>query len=287
MLCFLNGQLLPEGEARVSIADRGFLYGDSVFETTRVQAGRALFLSEHLERLTQGMQLLGFAVQPTQPEMRAACEQLIRANALPSGVLRVAVTRGVGTRGANPAGTHSPTLLATLTPLADLAQRTERGYRLVTTQWRKPPSSVLPNQAKTGNYLNSILAMQQAALLQADEAVLLDIDGNIAECSQSSLFFVHAGVLRTAALSSGVLHSITRSFVLRVAAELAVHVEEGNIAPASVAQAQEVFISNSVIGIMPVAQLDAARYVLPGRVTRLLQRRWDELLAQGIRNPSS
>ncbi len=281
MLCYLNGVLLPQSEARVPIADRGFLYGDSLFETTRVHGGRALFLQRHLDRLELGMQVLGFDERPARADLSAACEQVLHGNDLQTGVLRLAVTRGITARGANPVGAHSPTVLVTAAPLPpDLEQRVARGYRIITSQWRKPAPDVLPSQVKTGNYLNSVLAMQQAAQVQADEALLLDHEGCIVECSHSSLFFVQQGSVLTPDLGSGALHGITRDIVIALAREIGLEVTQQRIAASLVTQVHEAFITNAVIGIAPVARLDAMTYPVPGRVTSLLQAAWLLLISQ-------
>jgi branched-chain amino acid aminotransferase len=189
------------------------------------------------------------------------------------------VTRGCGARGANPAGAHSPTLLATVATLPpELEQRALRGYRLITSQWRKPAADALPTQMKTGNYLNSILAMQQAVQCQADEAVLLNDAAEVVECSQSCLFLVNDGCVLTPTLDSGGLHSITRELLIELAQRDGVTVRQTSICMASCEQAQEAFISNSVIGVAPVAQIDAIRFAVPGQVTAWLQAQWLRLL---------
>lgn len=279
MRCFLNGELLPIEEARVPVTDRGFLYGDSLFETARVYAGRALFLDDHLDRLEAGVRLLGFTMPVTRLEIEAACHRLLAANAVGDGVLRIALTRGSGARGPNPAGAHSPTLLITTSALpVDLETRAVRGYRLIVSEWRKPSPHVLPNTAKTGNYLNSILAMQEAAEREADEAMVLDGEGHIAECSHSNLFFVERGALLTPSLASGALKGTARARVIALARDAGIRVEERTVSLDIVAASQEAFVTNAVVGIMPVAAIEAVTFDVPGTMTARLRALWEELV---------
>jgi branched-chain amino acid aminotransferase len=285
----LNGELLDEQQARVPISDRGFLYGDGLFETLRVLDGRAAFLHPHLDRLQLGMQLLGFEAPPPRDAIEAACTQVLSANAIGAGVLRIAVTRGSGSRGANPYGCGPATLLVTLAPLpADLADRTQRGYHLMISDCHKPGPRALPNRAKLANYLNSILAMRQAVQRGADEAILLDDAGHLVECSQSNLFFVRQGILLTPDLGSGALHGITRATILELARQLSVPCHEQAMPRALIAQAQEAFITNSVIGVMPVAAIEAQRYghgpQVAGEITALLQSSWRAALRASVRS---
>jgi branched-chain amino acid aminotransferase len=287
--CFLNGELLDQQQARVPISDRGFLYGDGLFETLRVLDCRAAFLHPHLDRLELGMQLLGFEAPPLRDTIESACAQVLSVNDIGAGVLRIAVTRGSGSRGANPYGCGPATLLVTLAPLpADLAERMQRGYRLVISDCHKPGPRALPNQAKLANYLNSILAMRQAVQRGADEAILLDDAGYLVECSQSNLFFVRQGMLLTADLGSGALHGITRATILELARQLGVPCHEQALPRALIAQAQEAFITNSVIGVVPVAAIEAQHYghdaQVTGEITALLQASWWTALRASVRS---
>jgi len=279
MLCFLNGAILPQEAASISINDRGFLYGDSLFETVRGYAGRLPFLSRHLDRLERGMETLGFPVCPERRDIETSCLKLMQANDIDAGVIRIMLTRGCGNRGANPQGAHSPTLLITTSPLpADLHERMIRGYHLVISRWNKPSPKVLPAHIKSGNYLNSILAMHDAAQEQADEAVLLDQDGNIVECSQSSLFFVERDKLITSTDDSGALHGITRSVICELSRDVGISVEQRPMSVDVISAATEAFVANSVIGIIPAATIEARRYPVPGEVTALIQKSWMAVL---------
>jgi branched-chain amino acid aminotransferase len=280
MRCWLNGDVLPVEQARVPVLDRGFLYGDSLFETLRILGGRPVLLDQHLQRLLNGAKALEFAL-PVRPDvLRQAALRLPRAEDLNEGVLRIALSRGQGLRGPLPTRIHSPTLLMTLGALpSNLADRLQSGMSVVTSSWRKPSPDMLPNDAKLGSFLNSILAMQSVAALGADEALLLAASGEVAECSSSNIFLVRDGQLVTPWLSSGALAGITRAFVLRLALELGLKVSERRVAPTEFAATQEIFLTNAVSGVVPVARLDDLRFPVAGPVTVRLRAAYEAAIA--------
>ncbi len=272
LLCWLNGVVQPLSQASVPVTDRGFLYGDSLFETIRVARARPLLLSAHLNRLQEGARALDFTLPAVWPELESACMRMIEANNLDEGVLRIALTRGIAARGPSPARAHSPTLLVTAGPLPpELPERRRRGCRIVLSPWRKPAPDMLPSAAKTGNYLNSILAFQSALRQDADEALLLDAQNRIAECSYSNIFFGADGALITPSLDGGALPGIVRQQVLDLAGKMNLPVRERAIALADLSGMNEAFLTNSVIGVMPVASIEEINYPVAGPLTRRLQ----------------
>jgi len=272
MLCWLNGTLLQDDQAHVSVQDRGFLYGDTLFETLRIHQGKPVLLDEHLNRLVNGIHSLGFTLPTSLPELRAAACLLPKEQGLSEGVLRITLSRGIGARGAAPKHVHTPTLLLTLSTLsADLEAKAQRGLSLITSRWRKPGPDMLPNEMKLGAYLNSVLAAQEAAAAGADEALLLDARGDVAECSHSNLFLVRQNTLITPWLNSGALAGVTRAKIIALAHALGIEVSEQPVPIAALDTADELFVTNAVIGVMPVAQLNQHMVTSPGPITRQLQ----------------
>jgi branched-chain amino acid aminotransferase len=277
MYCWLNGTLVPLATAQVSVQDRGFMYGDALFETARFAGDRVLRFDAHWQRLQTAAAQLRFPMPYDGQVIAAACAELLAANvaAQSQGVLRLQLTRGRGTRGPNPAGARDPVFLITQSELPPMLEaRRARGYAIVTSRWQKPAPNMLPNAAKTANYLNSVLAFEDALAAGADEALLLGATGEVAECSHSNLFLVAKGVLVTPHAASGALLGTMRAQVLAMARQLGMPCEERAVSAAELEQASEAFLTNAVVGVMPVARFTARAYAVPGPMT---QRVWSAI----------
>ncbi len=280
MQCWLNDALCPVDEARVSALDRGFLYGDTLFETMRFSAQRVHGLPRHLQRISTAAERLGFAWRRPVAELPQLLGAVIEANAQPEGVLRLTLSRGIGPRGPNPAGAHSPTLLITQSPLPqDLSARWLTGYRLVLSPWRKPAPDMLPVWAKHGNYLNSILAHRAALEAGADDALLCTHDGHLAEASTSNVFVLIDGVLHTPDARSGALLGIMRGVVLEQAMLMKLPIVEGPLDEAAWRSADEAFLTNAVRGVMPIAAIADKTFQVPGPWTQRLAQAATQALA--------
>ncbi|WP_247891175.1 aminotransferase class IV [Azospirillum aestuarii] len=243
---WLNGRLLPAAEARIDPADRGFTLGDGLFETIRVAGGTARHLARHLARLADGAALLGLPLPYDATALADAAEALIAAEGRAEGVLRVTLTRGTGARGVLPPADAVPTLLMTLAPAPPPAGPVEAVIAQTTRRNEHSPLS----RVKSLNYLDSILARQEAATRGAGEALLLNGAGRLAESSVANLFIVRDGRLQTPPVVEGALPGIRRALIL----------ERGNAgeAPLSVADllgAGEAFLTNS-LGVRPLLRVD-------------------------------
>jgi branched-chain amino acid aminotransferase len=269
---FLDGEVVAPEAARISVFDRGFLYGDSVYEVLRTFGGRPFALGEHLERL--GRSAAGLALPlPPAAAIEAAVRRTLEAAANPESYLRVMVTRGAGAFGLDPALGGAPVLLVIA---RELELPDERLYRegasvAVVSVWRNHPRALDP-AIKSGNYLNNILALAEARARGAYEALLCDAQGFVAEGSSSNVFLVTAGELATPPLGAGILDGITRRHILALAPGLGLRVAERPLRPADLAAAAEVFITSSIRGVVPVARVDGAAVGdgAPGPVTRAL-----------------
>ncbi|WP_247896642.1 aminotransferase class IV [Azospirillum argentinense] len=243
---WLNGRLLPAAEARIDPADRGFTLGDGLFETIRVAGGNARHLDRHLARLADSAALLGLPLSHDAAALAAAAEALIAAQGCVEGVLRITLTRGTGARGVLPPVDAVPTLLMTLAPAPPPAGPVEAVIARVTRRNEHSPLS----RVKSLNYLDSILARQEAATRGAGEALLLNSAGRLAESSVANLFIVRDGRLLTPPVAEGALPGIRRALIL----------ERGDAseAPLSVADllgAGEAFLTNS-LGLRPLLRVD-------------------------------
>ena len=253
-LVYLNGSLVLAAEARIAVLDYGFLYGYGLFETMRAYEGRVFRLDRHLERLARSAETLGIAVDTlTLPD---AITETLAANHLSSARVRLTVSAGEGSPIPDLESCARPTVLIVATGYLALPEETyRRGYRAVTASMRRNHRSPLAG-IKSLNFTENLLARQEAKRAGVAEAILLNDRDYVAEASMSNLFVVSAGVLRTPPLSAGILPGITREVVIEVAERLGITVVEDDITPEELREADEAFLTNSAIEIMPLTTLD-------------------------------
>ncbi|MDW8281757.1 MAG: aminotransferase class IV [Myxococcales bacterium] len=269
---YVDGQVLDGEQACVSVFDRGFLYGDGVYEVTRTVRGEPLFLAEHLDRLAASARAIELELPP-HPRIAAAVGQTLQALGQPRAYLRIVVTRGAGEIGLDPACADAPLLVVIARPLQLPDQRLYRdGAAVVCVPLRRNAPGHLPPEVKSGNYLTSVLATAAARRRGAYEAVLCDQQGHIAEGASSNLFFVHGGRVRTPPLAAGLLPGITRRVVLELLRGHGVPCQEAPVTRQEAAEADEAFLTSSVRGVMPVVRLDDRPIGTgrPGPLTRAL-----------------
>lgn len=277
------GRPLAPAEATVSVFDRGFLYGDSVYETLRTAGGHFVEMGRHLERLRRSADGIGLEVTFDDAAIRAAARSTVTATGAPDAYLRIIVTRGVGELLLDPRRAGAPLLVIIAKDLkVPAAAAYERGIAARIVDVRKVSQRSLDPTLKTGNYLNSILALRQAIESDAEDAIMLSLDGAVAEGATSNVFVIAGGRLRTPSLQTGLLSGITRTTVLELARVLGIPAEEATIWPDEARAADEVFLSSSVRGLMPVTTLDGARVGDGGMgpVTRRLHERYQGYLAE-------
>ena len=211
MIVFLNGQFSPEAEAKVSVFDRSFLYGDGLFESVRVYRSEPFRWPQHLVRLHAGAEFLGIRIPFSDAELTTAARELVTRNALPEALLRLTLSRGAGPRGYSPKGADSPTLVLTLHPAPVVSPEKPRRWKLITSSFRIPAGDRLAT-FKTTNKLAQVLARAEAEERGADEALLLNTDGRFAEAASSNLFWIEHGTICTTPLAEGLLAGVTRAF---------------------------------------------------------------------------
>ena len=267
----LNDRLVDEREALVSVFDRGFMYGDGVFETFRAYQGTGFRIGAHLDRLAGAAASLGFDLPRTASEIRRDVRSVLAKNQLEDGVIRISVSRGRGGRGPGVEGVSGPTWVVAAWPLPeDLGERRRRGWRLATVPTRRLHPSTLPAGAKLANYLNSVMARSEAAGSGADEGLMLTVDGMLAECATANFVFVCGDAVCTPSLDQGVLPGITRALVLALARETGIRTGEEAYPPGILEDASEAFVTNSLAGVQPVAAIDGRAYPVPGPLTATL-----------------
>ncbi len=267
MIAFLNGQFVPEEDAKISIFDRGFLYGDGLFEVTRIFQGRPFRWKDHYARLQQGAAFLKIRVPFSDTEMREHIAELIKRNNLPEALLRLTLSRGAGMRGYSPRGADHPTLAMTLHPAPDAEGQPPPVWKVVTASFRLPAGEALA-QYKTCNKLAQVLARAEADAQGADEALLLNTDGEVVEGSSSNLFWIANETVNTPPLAAGILAGVTRLVVAEICRKTGVPLRESRVKPAELRRADGVFLSLSSWGIVEVGWLDGE----PVRRSPLAQR---------------
>lgn len=278
--CWLNGELLPMAQARISPEDRGLLYGDGVFETMRAYGGVIFRLQPHLERLGDGARVLRFPGEVDCDAIAAACREVLRANELREAYVRVTVTRGLGGLPSELTSAAGPTVLIVTREFHDYPpELADRGMSAVVSATRRNTSSPL-SRIKSLNYLDNLLARAKAMEAGADEALLLDAAGHVVEGSASNVFAVLGGTLTTAPVSAGVLPGITRGCVLELSAGLGLPVREALFDLDTLRAADEAFLTNSLMEVMPLVAVNAEPIGSghPGPMTLRLRDAYQELV---------
>jgi branched-chain amino acid aminotransferase len=277
-----NGRLAPEAEVRLSPWDRGFRYGDGLYETLRVHRGRPFRLGEHLARMREGLGLLGLDLDPGAAFPRPDLLELIAASGLGAGEgrLRLFVTRGPDCGAALPPARVFPTCLAMAEPLAPGAPASDPRPLHLATVVPAAPRPAAWASLKSLNHLPYVLAAAEAARAGADDALLV-YQGRVKETTSANLFVVRDGAVLTPPLGEGVLAGVTRDLVLALARAVTGEAREEPIAVADLARAEEAFATGSVAGVRPVATVDGRKLgpAAPGPTTQRLQHAYAEVLA--------
>lgn len=273
MTVWLNGRLVAAGAARLPVFDRGFLFGDGVYETLRAYGGVPFGLRAHLDRLAVSAGRLGFAPPPAA-RLRRAVAAVLAANRLRDARIRITVTRGTGNH-AVVTGRERPTTLVFAVPYAPPPPAAYRDGvpAMIARTIRNDPRSMDPG-IKTTSLLNNLRAAAEAARAGAAQAILLNRHGRVAEAAWGNVGWVRRGVVCTPALGEGILPGVTRAIVLDAARRLGFPVREGAFAPRALRDADEAFVTASTIELMPLAALRGAggirRYPAARPVTRAL-----------------
>jgi branched-chain amino acid aminotransferase len=257
MLFFVNDRLVPAEEAYISVLDRGFIYGDGIFETLLVKNGAVFRLREHVERLAESARIIRISLPWAGEELEEMVYETVRGNGLDEAAIRVNVSRGIGSWRLTTKGADHPTLVISMYPLPDYPPDTyTRGWPVIVSREVTVMDPVIPGRAKTSNRINLILAKREAEERGAVEAILLNRKGHLTEGTSTNLFFCSGGKLCTPALDAGILWGITREIVLAIGRELGFDLVEGRFQPSDLGEADEAFLSFTTAGVVPIHDVD-------------------------------
>ena len=273
---FLNGKFLPEAEAVVPLNDRGFLLGDGLFETMRVIGGKPFRFAQHLERMTRGAEFLKIKCPFTPKELQKFAEQLIEQNKMPDAILRVTLTRGPGERGYLPADDSQPTVAMTLHPAPPPDGPVQ--WHLITSSFRIPAADPLASFKTTSKVLH-VMARMEAAEKGADEALLVNTNGEVAETASGNIFWIYHDSVCTVPTGRGVLPGITRAVVLEICQALGLETNKCVIKPEALRHSEGIFVTQSALGIVPVAAFDGET-VAPSPLVDQIAHAYNEMLAK-------
>ena len=265
MKIYLDGNYVPSEEAKVSVFDHGLLYGDGVFEGIRVYGGRIFRLDQHLDRLFNSAKAIMLSIPLTREQLIEACCETCRQNKLKDGYIRLVVTRGVGYLGLNPFRCKNPTVFIIADRIELYPEEVYRkGLKLITASTQRTNPAAMSPSIKSLNYLNNILAKIEAVNAGTFEAIMLNAQGHVAECTGDNIFIVRGGKLETPPVSAGALVGITRQVVIELAAKRKIAVSEPNLTRYDLATADEVFLTGTAAEIVPVSSIDG-RIIGSGR----------------------
>lgn len=287
MKIYLNGNLVDEKDAVVSVFDHGLLYGDGVFEGTRVYGGNVAFLDEHMQRLLDSAKVIALEPGITKEELIKATVETCKANNLENGYLRHVITRGVGTLGLNPylcKNTQVIIIAADIQLYPD--ELYANGMKLVTASTTRNSPGTLSPRVKSLNYLNNIMAKIEAINSGVNECLLLNAQGYIAEASGDNVFAVKGNKLITPPTWCGALEGVTRNKVMKAARDLGMEVSETVMTRYELWTADEVFLTGTAAEVIAVVALDRRTIGsgMPGPVTKKLGRAYRELAGtEGVR----
>ena len=280
MQVYLNGQLVPQEEAKVSVFDHGLLYGDGVFEGIRAYNGRVFRLEQHLDRLFSGAHTIMLEIPLSREELAEAVCATCRANGIKDGYIRLVVTRGVGDLGLDPRKCAKPSVFIIAAQITLYPERFyEHGLELITCATRRNSPQALDPNLKSLNYLNNILGKIETIQAGVPEGIMLSIDGYVSECTGDNLFMVTGGALVTPPLHIGNLGGITRQALMELAEVEEIPVREELFRLNQLYNAEELFLTGTAAEVVPAVKVDG-RVIgdgKPGAITLRLRDRFKEL----------
>ena len=280
LLVYVNGEFVPESEAKVSIFDHGFLYGDGVFEGIRAYNGRVFKLKEHMDRMYDCAKVIKLKIPLTKQEFMDAILETLRKNGLRDAYIRPIVTRGVGDLGLNPDVCTNPQVIIITKPWGAMyGDLYEKGLKAVTVTVRRNAIDSLPPNIKSLNYLNNILAKIEANAKGGDEAIFLDHNGYISEGSGDNIFVVKNGVVYTPPTLNN-LRGITRAVTVEIIEKLGIPFKETNLGLFDLYSADEMFVTGTAAEICPITEIDG-RVVgdgKPGEITKKLMQEFRKIV---------
>ncbi len=283
MKIWLDGKLVNQDEAKISVFDHATLYGDGCFEGIRFYSGKVFRLEEHIVRLFNSMRYLNISLPWSFEEVCRATEETVAASGMEDGYIRLVVTRGVGDLGLNPANCPKASMFIIVQNIALYPQEMyEKGLSMITSSFRRPNADVLCQQVKSLNYLNGISAKMEAVRMGAGEALMLNQRGNVAECTGDNIFIVSNGVVKTPPLTESALGGITRHAVMDICTELGIPCVEVVMNRFDILSADECFLTGTAAEVIAATSLDGATIGTgsAGPITKRILARFKELVRE-------
>lgn len=280
MKIWLDGKLVDEQEAKISIFDHGLLYGDGVFEGIRFYNGRVFRLDEHIERLFESAKAILLKMPWTREEVCQFTCDTVAANGLTDGYIRLVVTRGAGELGLNPYLCPTPSMFIIASSIKLYPEEFyQNGLAVITCATRRPAPAALMPQVKSLNYLNNVMAKVEAIQGGALEAVMLNEQGYVAECTGDNIFILKKGKLITPLISDGALDGITRAVIIEIAEKLGIEVVERSMTRYDIFISDECFLTGTAAEVIPVVSLDRREIGdgKPGEITKKFLAEFHEL----------
>jgi len=278
---YINGGFCPKSRAKISVYDHGLLYGDGVFEGIRAYNGIVFKLKEHIDRLYQSAHTILLRIPLKKEEMADKVVRTVRINGFQNAYIRLIVTRGVGDLGLDPRKCPKPTIIIIVEPTITLhgEEAKENGIRAIISWVKRDSVDGTTHEVKSLNYLNSILAKIEANNVGADETIYLDQNGHIVEGVAENIFIVRENAIITPFTYSGALPGITQKEIMKMAARLGYKVEERNITPYELFNADEVFFTGTAAEIVPVKEINGRTIGngKPGPITQHLMKEFGKL----------
>jgi len=257
MLIFINGNMVGEEDANVSVFDRGFLYGDGVFETLRSYKGVIFHIDNHIDRLFESANAIYLRIPFTREYLSEVLYKTLRENNLMEAYLRLMITRGEGEPGLNIDGCTNPGIIVIPKAFNGYPEKTyTEGISAAIVKTRRIPPSALNPSIKSLNFLNNIMARIEARKLDASEGIMLSTEGYVAEGTVCNIFIIKNGIIKTPALSVGILNGVTRSIVIGLATKNNLTILEQPFPPDEIYDADECFITSTLYEVMPVTKIN-------------------------------
>tara|TARA_Y100001934_G_C12344883_1_gene772205 strand:- start:274 stop:1143 length:870 start_codon:yes stop_codon:yes gene_type:complete len=257
MQIYIDGEYFDKDDAKISVFDHGLLYGDGIFEGIRFYNGRVFRLSEHIDRLFVSAKAILLDIGMTHDEMIGAVLEAIRRNELKDGYVRLLVTRGIGTLGLSPLGCEKATVIIIADKISLYPEeKYNEGLKLITCSTRRTAPAALSPCVKSLNYLNNVMAKVEAIFGDAEEGLMLNEQGFIAECTGDNIFVIKDGKMKTPPASSGALPGITRDVIFEIAEEFGIELNEAQMTRYDIYAADECFLTGTAAEVIAAVQLD-------------------------------
>jgi branched-chain amino acid aminotransferase len=278
---WINGKLFDKADAKISVFDHGLLYGDGIFEGIRIYGGKIFRFREHIERLYESARHIALEIPLNREQLMQAVQETVKTNAKQDGYIRLVVTRGAGNLGLDPNKCSDPQVIIIVDDIMLYsAEFYDKGLSVITASLIRNHPNALNPRIKSLNYLNNILAKLEAVRAGCQEAIMLNHNGEVAECTGDNIFLVKHGLIRTPHLVAGLLEGVTRNAVIELAHAAKIIVQEMALTRHDVYSADECFLTGTAAEIAPVIQCDGRPIgnSKPGPITRQLRERFHQMV---------